>query len=281
MLPSHPEGVHDATLQEIFSYWEEHPYLEASDRFKHEVLNPRAVAMLEDLRQQAVAQKRVPDEDTLKVEQARFTVMTDHAVKEMDEGAMRRFSLVPARGLKQLGWLTHMFLHFGWMHILGNLFFFYLVGPLLEDVWGRKLFTGFYLLGGLSAGFAHFCLDTSSTSMMAGASGAIAACIGAFTFRYAARRVEMGYLIWMGVRIWRGTKLVPAWVWGGFWFVSEVMSFLTTDGNSGVAVMAHMGGFAFGFALAVGLKVSGVEKRVGSDDHAGDRDHVAWRHLVL
>jgi membrane associated rhomboid family serine protease len=173
---------------------------------------------------------------------------------------MRNLSLVPARGLAQPGWLTHMFLHFGWMHLLGNLLFFYLVGPLLEDVWGRPLFTGFYLLGGLMAAVAHFALDPSSQAMMGGASGAVAACIGAFCLRFAGRKVRIGYFIWI-IRIWRGTFAMPAWAWGGLWFGSEVLDFLLWGNTTGVAVMAHIGGFLFGFAVALGLRTTRFEDR--------------------
>src|SRR2546427_9863791 len=73
-----------------------------------------------------------------------------------------------------------MFLHFGWMHILGNMFFFYLVGPLLEDLWGRRFFGAFYLAGGMMAALAHFGIDPRSPVLLARASGAVAAWMGAF-----------------------------------------------------------------------------------------------------
>jgi len=143
---------------------------------------------------------------------------------------------------------------------LGNLLFFYLVGPLLEDVWGRPLFTGFYLLGGLMAAVAHFALDPSSQVMMGGASGAVAACIGAFCLRFAGRKVRIGYFIWI-IRIWRGTFAMPAWAWGGLWFGSEVLDFVLWGNTTGVAVMAHIGGFLFGFAVALSLRSTRFEER--------------------
>src|SRR5205823_5305876 len=91
--------------------------------------------------------------------------------------------------------------------------------------------------------------------MMAGASGAIAACIGAFAWRCASRRIRMAY--WIGW-YWRGTFLIPAWIWAGAWFLIEVLSFVTHS-SGGVAVMAHIGGFLFGFAGAVALEKSGFE----------------------
>src|SRR5205085_7626297 len=129
------------------------------------------------------------DEPTRQLEQGHLDSLVEDFQAHAEGSLLRRFGLVPSRGLLQPGWLTHMFLHFGWLHIIGNLFFFYLVGPLLEDLWGRAFFAGFYLLGGLVAALAHFALDPHSTTMMAGAYGAIAACIGAFAGRCASRRI--------------------------------------------------------------------------------------------
>ena len=85
------------------------------------------------------------DTATLTVEQRHLDSLVEGFEAEAESSLLRRLGLVPARGLLQPGWLTHMFLHFGWMHILGNLFFFYLVGPLLEDLWGRKFFADAHL----------------------------------------------------------------------------------------------------------------------------------------
>src|SRR5262249_22180793 len=132
-------------------------------------------------------------------------------------GPMRRWALVPARGFAQPGWITGFFLHFGWMHLLGNLLFLYIVAPLLEDAWGRMRFLAFYVMGGLVANLAQFSLAPHSQIAIAGASGAIAACMGAFSIRFATQRVRMAYFIWL-IRIWVGTALVPAWICGAAWF---------------------------------------------------------------
>jgi membrane associated rhomboid family serine protease len=172
---------------------------------------------------------------------------------------MASYGLVPARGAAQLGWLTHMFLHAGALHLFFNLFFLYLVGPLLEDRWGRATFAWFYFAGGMLAGLAQLRLDPSSTVPMVGASGAIAACIGAFTFRFAKKRVRMFYLITPGVR---GTFDIPAWLWGLGWFGSELFYFSVMGDLLPVAFMAHIGGFAFGFAVAAAARVSGLQQRI-------------------
>jgi len=252
VLPSNPDGFRTEGFREIARYYQEHPYLDLQPRFLYDYLSPRARESLEELREE---QPVTVDAETLAIEQRHLDSLIEGFEAEAESSPLRRLGLVPARGLLQPGWLTHMFLHFGWMHLLGNLFFFYLVGPLLEDLWGRRFFAGFYLVGGLAAGLAHFALDPRSAALMAGASGAIAACMGAFTYRCASRRIRMWYLIFL---IRSGTFLIPAWLWGGFWFAGEVFG-LVTQSSGGVAVMAHIGGFLFGFAAAVALEKSGYE----------------------
>jgi membrane associated rhomboid family serine protease len=254
IAPANPTGVRGEEVREIVRYYGEHPYLTIPDSFARDYLNERAAERLSELHEDPPASL---DAATLEMEQRHLDSMLDGFEAQASASSLRRFALVPARGVLQPGWLTAMFLHFGWMHILGNLFFFYLVGPLLEDLWGRAFFAGFYLLGGVVAAMAHFGMDPHSTVPMAGASGAIAACMGAFTWRCAARKIRIAY--WFGWFI-RGTFLLPAWAWGGIWFATEVLSF-ALHASGGVAVMAHIGGFLFGFAAAVALEKSGYEAR--------------------
>ena len=257
VLPAHPMGVGDEELGEVLQLWAEHPQLELDPAFSERFLNKRGREQVQRMHDEA---GEPPEGVDLAALQEELNARCQDLLERADSGSLRSLSLVPARGLAQPGWLTHMFLHFGWMHLLGNLLFFYLVGPLLEDVWGRPLFTGFYLVGGLMAAVAHFALDPSSQVMMGGASGAVAACIGAFCLRFAGRKVRIGYFIWI-IRIWRGTFAMPAWAWGGLWFGSEVLDFLLWGNTTGVAVMAHIGGFLFGFAVALGLRTTRFEER--------------------
>ena len=205
ILPANPTGVRGEEVREIVRYYGEHPYLALPESFARDYLSDRAAETLSGLHEDPPASL---DRPTLEMEQRHLDSLLDAFEVEAGASSLRRFALVPARGVLQPGWLTAMFLHFGWMHILGNLFFFYLVGPLLEDLWGRAFFAGFYLLGGLIAALAHFGLDPHSAVPMAGASGAIAACMGAFTWRCAARKIRIAY--WFAWFI-RGTFLLPAW----------------------------------------------------------------------
>src|SRR5207247_9669974 len=96
---------------------------------------------------------------------------------------LQRWGLVPAR-IRPDALITHMFLHAGWLHLLGNLFILYLAGPYIEDVWGRPLFAGFYLVSGLVAALAFVLRYPGLDQPLVGASGAIAGVMGAFLVRY-------------------------------------------------------------------------------------------------
>jgi membrane associated rhomboid family serine protease len=262
-----PERAGYDELVEAVEYWDEHPYLILPDAIADR-LEPSLAARRRAGREASASPL---DEDLLRAEQGALDALAKAAESAFDKSALRRFALVPARGPLQVGLLTHMFLHWGWMHLLGNFLFFYLVGPLLEQAWGRWQFLSFYVLGGLLAGLAHFGMDRHSSVSMVGASGAIAACIGAFTVRYAGKRIRIGYLVFLLIRFWRGSFSVPAWLWGGLWIASELWNW-RASASGGVAVAAHVAGFGFGFALAVALKAG----RYGESEDAHEHEDVAW-----
>ncbi len=166
-----------------------------------------------------------------------------------------RWSLVPAdilagRHLETI--LTSMFMHEGWEHIIGNMLFFWAFGPEIEDVMGSGRYLAFYLLGGLAATFAQVIVDPTSTIPNLGASGAIAAVMGAFLVTYPRDQIRTVVLIGWAVRV----TFIPAALLVGLWivtqFFSELGALMTTDTGGGVAYMAHIGGFVFG-ALAARL----------------------------
>jgi membrane associated rhomboid family serine protease len=242
-------------LEDLTGYWLAHPYLAPPDGLPPHHLGPRFDRML------ALQIERVPAPAAWQIaeEQAQLATLARAAMEARGGDPLLRFGLVPARGAAQIGWLTHMFLHAGLFHLLGNLLFFYLVGPLLEDAWGRPLFAIFYLVGGIAAALAQVALNPGSTVPMVGASGAIAACMGAFSVRYAKRNITLGYFLWI-LRIFRGTFEAPAWLCAAAWLGSQLWS-LWVGGQSGVALMAHIGGFGFGLAVAVALRSTGIETK--------------------
>jgi membrane associated rhomboid family serine protease len=162
---------------------------------------------------------------------------------------INRWSLVPAHIVAGHDWitiLTSMFMHAGWEHILGNMLFFWVFGPEIEDVMGSLPFLAFYLLGGLAATVAQIAVDPTSTVPNLGASGAIAAIMGIFLVTYP--RDQIRTVVFLG---WFGrVTFLPAVVMVGLWFLtqlfSEVGALAQVDTGGGVAYMAHIGGFVFG-----------------------------------
>ncbi|HVE81976.1 MAG TPA: rhomboid family intramembrane serine protease, partial [Myxococcales bacterium] len=258
LVPRDPDGMPDEALESVLSYWQEHPYLALQDRMLG-LLHPAFRKKYDSVR--AGSARLAPDVESVSREQRTLDDLVTGLFRRADRSLLRRLALVPERGYAQVGLITHMFLHLGWLHLIGNMFYFYLAGLLLEDRWGRGVFAAFYLVGGVVAATAFFMLDRHSPVLMVGASGAIAACMGAFSVRFASRKIRMAYLFWIYVRLFRGTFLVSAWIWGVFWFLGEVFSFLVDNGGSGVAFSAHIAGFGFGAAVAIALKTTGVESR--------------------
>jgi membrane associated rhomboid family serine protease len=165
---------------------------------------------------------------------------------------VNRWSLIPADIITGRNWitiLTAMFMHAGWAHILGNMLFFWVFGPEIEDVMGPLRYLIFYLLGGLAATAAQVLIDPSSTVPNLGASGAIAGVMGAFLITYPRDRIRTVLILGWFVRI----TLVPAILLVGFWFLTQLFSevgALAQVQSGGVAYMAHIGGFAFGALTA-------------------------------
>jgi membrane associated rhomboid family serine protease len=165
---------------------------------------------------------------------------------------INRWSMVPAHIIAGQDWitiLTAMFMHAGWMHILGNMLFFWVFGPEIEDVMGPMRFLSFYLLSGLAATFAQVIITPSSTVPNLGASGAIAGVMGAFLITYPRDRIRT--LLLLGF-FYRAT-IVPASILVGIWFLTQLLSevgALAQVQSGGVAYMAHIGGFIFGAATA-------------------------------
>jgi membrane associated rhomboid family serine protease len=163
------------------------------------------------------------------------------------------WGLVPARVMAGEGWetfLTSMFLHGGWLHLLGNMLFLFIFGDNLEDEMGRPGFLAFYLASGLGAGLLQVAADPASVVPMVGASGAIAGVMGGYLLLHPKARVDVLFIIVFFVRI----VPVPAWIVLGLWLAIQIFSGLSDPGgDGGVAYWAHVGGFVVGAVLALPL----------------------------
>jgi membrane associated rhomboid family serine protease len=143
--------------------------------------------------------------------------------------------------------VTSMFLHGGWLHLIGNMWFLWLFGNNVEDSQGHVRYLVFYILSGLAAVAAQVLVNPSSAIPMVGASGAISGVMGAYIMLYPRVRVHM--LIFLGFFI--TTVVVPAYVMLGYWFLIQILGGLPTIGSEegGVAFWAHAGGFVAGAVL--------------------------------
>jgi membrane associated rhomboid family serine protease len=161
---------------------------------------------------------------------------------------VQQWAVIPANiaaGQRWITILTAMFMHGSWMHIIGNMVFFWAFGPEIEDAMGPIRYLIFYLLGGLVAFGAQIAAMPASSIPNLGASGAIAAIMGAFIITYPRDRIRT--LLFLG---WFVTVTVlPAALLIGLWFLLQLFSEVGSVAQAqsgGVAYMAHVGGFVFG-----------------------------------
>jgi membrane associated rhomboid family serine protease len=163
---------------------------------------------------------------------------------EMGEGLV----CVTDPGRQTANLITSMFLHGGWMHLLGNMWFLWLFGNNVEDSMGRLRFVAFYLICGFAAALAQVITHPASNIPMVGASGAISGVMGAYLVLYPHVRVytlvPLGFLF--------TTVALPAWLMLFYWmalqFFGGIASIVGTPGG-GVAFWAHIGGFVAGVVL--------------------------------
>ena len=144
--------------------------------------------------------------------------------------------------------ITSMFLHGGYMHILGNMLYLWIFGNNVEDAMGRVGFTLFYLICGVGAGLAQVLVGPTEQIPAIGASGAIAGVLGAYIVLYPRARVSTLFFVGYFARV----SEVPAVVVLGFWFVLQLLNgvlSLATFQSGGVAWFAHIGGFVVGLLL--------------------------------
>lgn len=143
--------------------------------------------------------------------------------------------------------LSSMFMHAGWLHLLGNLWFLWVFGDNVEDVMGAPRYLLFYLLAGLAAAAAQIFTDPASTVPVVGASGAIGGVMGAYARMFPRARVQTLFvLVFYFFRV-----ALPALVLLGYWLLLQIAgSLLAPQSGGGVAFWAHIGGFASGMLLS-------------------------------
>ena len=148
--------------------------------------------------------------------------------------------------------LTSMFLHGGWMHLIGNMWYLSLFGDNVEDRLGRLRFLGFYLLAGVTGGLLHYAFNASSRIPTVGASGAIAGVLGAYAVAFPRARVLTLVPLFPFFQLMALPALVVLGLWFLFQFFTGALS-LAWSASGGVAWWGHIGGFVFGVLAMVVL----------------------------
>ena len=149
--------------------------------------------------------------------------------------------------------ISSMFLHGGFLHLIGNMLYLWIFGNNIEDAMGHGRFILFYLVCGLIAAMSHALMDAQSVIPMIGASGAISGVLGAYLLLYPRAQVLVLIPIWIFIRM----MYIPAGFVLGLWFVYQFLG-LSSPGGGGVAWFAHLGGFIAGMVLIGFFKDSSI-----------------------
>lgn len=180
------------------------------------------------------------------------------------ESIYYEYALIPANFLNGIDMgditdlFTSMFMHGGWMHLIGNMLYLWIFGDNIEDRLGHIGYLLFYLAGGLAAALLQTLISPSSQIPMLGASGAIAAVLGAYLVMYPNSRVYTFIPIGFYARV----RLMPAIVVLGFWFLLQLINGVGSLGaleEGGTAYFAHIGGFIFGLIIGWLFKKRGFD----------------------
>ena len=183
------------------------------------------------------------------------------------------YAFVPAH-TAPIAYVTANFLHGGWLHLIGNMWFLWLAGIVLEDKWGRIIYTVFYFTAGAAALQFWAWLNPGSMTPTLGASGAIAALMGAFLIRFPKTRIRIFYMITFRPRWF----VAPAYTLLPLWLLVEVFWGLM-GGEGNTANWAHVGGFLFGMAAALAVRCTGLERKADASIEAKISKDVRFRLL--
>ena len=175
------------------------------------------------------------------------------------ESILGRYAFNPSHPTA-ISYLTANFLHGGWLHLIFNMWFLWLAGAVLEDTWGRPLYTGFYLVSGVAALWGYALVYPNGLLPVIGASGAIASLMGAFLVRFPKTKIQLGFFYWI-LRPGLYRFKAPAFAVLPVWLVIQLLSGMMAGESGGVAYWAHIGGFGFGAVMALILRYSGIEQK--------------------
>jgi membrane associated rhomboid family serine protease len=235
-------------------------------------LKPEAQQLVDGFKQshpQQWKQVQTPYRDILNAYDAKIKLMDDTSKlqDEMDSlnaqfvtlsktSIVEQYAFIPAHP-SPISYLTANFMHGGWLHLIGNMWFLWLAGFVLEDVWGRWVYSVFYLIAGAAALQFWAWSNPGSITPTLGASGAVAALMGAFLVRFPKMKIEMAWLFFFKLYRFKAAAywLLPLWLF------TEIFYGSLSGSSGGVAHWAHVGGFLFGALGAVAIQHSGLEHK--------------------
>ncbi|MEI8191627.1 MAG: rhomboid family intramembrane serine protease, partial [candidate division NC10 bacterium] len=238
--------THARAEEEIVRYVATHPHLTLPDELRG-----------------VIRQEPLPPDHSLTglaEEQAKLNGMVAELRASARRSVFWTYGYIPADP-SLLALFTCMFLHAGWMHLLGNMLFLWLAGGSLEGRWGRGCFFGFYLASGVVATLIHAAMIPQSPVPMVGASGAIAGLMGALLVRLATTRTRFFYwpILFFWFIYWPILFTMPAYVALPVWLLQQ---FSMASGAGGGVVWAHIGGFVFGAVIGLVIRLSHLETKV-------------------
>jgi membrane associated rhomboid family serine protease len=246
--------------QEVMAYWALHPYLAFPTKMlptgMPESQRERITLLAESMR--SLSGKAPASDERRGQEQQELDRLVGKFREALTYHPFKAWGLIPANP-RAIAFLTSMFMHAGWLHLLGNMLFFYLAGPFIEDAYGRPLFAALYLASGAASSLVHVAAFPNSEAPLVGASGAIAGLMGAFLVRFVRTKIRFFYFYFFFI-IRSGTVDLPAWIVLPLWFLQQLF-FAGLTAESGVAYRAHVGGFVFGFLAALVIKQLRIEER--------------------
>jgi membrane associated rhomboid family serine protease len=211
--------------------------------------------------------------DALRHQQRDLDALVEDYRSALDRLPSRRFGFI-AKQPRPLAVLTAMFLHAGWLHLLGNMLILYVSAPYVEDVYGHALFAVAYLVSGVAATAGQYLAAPDSGVPLVGASGAIAGVMGMILVRLAATRIRFLFLPLVFLPNIRIPVVLPALVVLPLWVGDQLLSAAAAPADrGGVAFWAHVAGFAAGAVIAGVVRVAGLEARwMGRSAAADERD---------
>ena len=210
-------------------------------------------------RRKMLGEGELPPKRVIEREQREVDAMAAKVMQGYRSLPHIRFGYIPTRG-GLLTLITSMFVHAGFMHLFGNLLFFFVSGPFVEDVFGRPLFAALYVAGGFAATLTYAAKHSDGTIPLVGASGAIAAVMGVYFIRFFRSKVEFLFVPFLLRPQMHFRFFLPAFVVLPLWFLQQWLQ-MQREGGGGTAFSAHVGGFVFGVVVALLVKAVGFEQK--------------------